>query len=124
MTLKELQQKKKKKTLSKKFCANCFQCRHKAKKNKDTAGERKEHEEFQRTSTKQQLRNSILLLHEVFGVVEVALVQNHLSQLFKLLARLHVINEVHQKLDAFFFFHKLAVLFWINLKVERNVEIH
>jgi hypothetical protein len=61
--------------------------------------------EGQRTKKKQQLRNLILLFHEVLGVVQVALVEDHLRQFLQLLARLHVIDEVHQELDAFFFFH-------------------
>lgn len=58
----------------------------------------------------------MLLLHEILGVVQVALMQHHLSEFFQFLACLHVINEVHQKLDSALIFNKLAVFLGVNLK--------
>jgi len=61
--------------------------------------------------------SSILFLHEIVRrVLLIALKDDHLRELTQLVARLHVIDEVHQKLNAVLLFHKLAVLVGINLK--------
>lgn len=66
--------------------------------------------------TEQGLRHLILLFHEVLRVVLVALRQHHLCQLLQLLARLHVIDQVHQKLNSVLVLHQLAIFIGVNLE--------